>query len=222
METVDMSNIGVYFVPDYLDNNIKINGNSLEDMLLATTSVVSSIKFKDVGVTVSEYEAIRAIADIFKEHIATDDLKNLVVANKIGSAYIYGGLPWCYHTGNGYSVIKSIIDDTLVSVDSYNDFVDSYIDTKLDIKSIILNGNNEMVDKLFTIKIVDSNVFVITHVGFTNAVESGDLTEFGVILAERILRLLITRLDKELVYTSKLFKQFTLLKIKQHKGSQHG
>jgi len=154
----------IVFIPDYIKPEL--------DRLGLTSDRLYNMSLLEYDKRIS---VINEFATKMNETMSHKDVRDLLVANKVLYKYLY--------KTNLYSIPMSVLnvlmDICTTAVNAYDtnaqedtEFINLYVNNKIDVKSILLNGNKK--SELYTTDVMTDTLFIIVHDGFTNFIVNND------------------------------------------------
>jgi len=157
----------IVFVPDYVNKEIAKLGITPEKLYMISTLDVNE-----------RYDVMGKLATVLKNGVSGVDIKDISILNHLLYKSLYGTnvnnfpnsalsimLELCNMASGGY------IDD-INNYNSVKEVINLYVNQKIDVKTILMNGNNK--NELYTCDAMTDTLLVIIHDGFTNFIVEND------------------------------------------------
>jgi hypothetical protein len=192
----------IVMMPDYLSNTT-----------LPAAGITLEVLDKSVGnfTTGEGRDRYPYLNKVFSEKISTNDISDLLAANKLLTSYLLPQVDKMEYRGELSGVGSYIVDELKYATSIYNnidvnDFIRLYSNPKIDLNTIIMNGDNDHKG-IFEFQVTDNTVFIILHSGFTNFILF-NISSFKPYFLNRLMSCLVNAFGEETVLNSNFLKSY--------------
>lgn len=155
----------IVFIPDYLSKQLSKLGVTSEKLFIISTMLDDS----------DRYGTINKMGGLLRDNVSSRDIRDIAILNNALYKYLYK-IDIRHFPLSALSVLLDICDaaigEYVSDQNAVTEVVNLYINQKIDIKSILVNGNNK--NELYTCDVMTDTLLVIVHDGFTNFIVNND------------------------------------------------